>query len=139
MSTPDHDAESTPSDLLSHVEVEVGCNTCQTSYSVPGALIRDSQRILAAGCTGTSLFECDASYYATLIEPEVIANLERAWASFQQSATSHGGIGVALVCSETNQETNTQAIAPALQRWENEGGRCDQASVAPRRRGSDAS
>ncbi len=129
-----HDAES-PSDLLSHVEVEVNCSTCQTSYSIPGALIRDSQRLLAAGCTGTSLFECDASFYATLIEPEVIANLERAWASFQQSATSHGGIGVALVGSEMDRETNTQAVAletRALQRCENEGGRCD-------RKGSDAS
>lgn len=129
MVTTHHDADELTGDLLSRVEVVVCCNICQASYAIPGSMIRESQRLLAEGCTGTSLFECDASFYATLIEPEVIANLERAWASFQQSATSHGGIGVALVGAESN----TLAVDPdarALQRWENEGGRCNHAHAA---------
>jgi hypothetical protein len=82
-------------DPLSHVEVEVACNICGDSYSVSGSTIRESQRLLAQGCTGTSLFECDAAFYATLLEPEVIAELERAWARLETD----------------------------LERWENEGGR----------------
>ena len=54
-------------DLLDHVQVTVPCPTCDESYTVPASVVRASQRVLAEGCTGTSSYECEASFYATLI------------------------------------------------------------------------
>jgi hypothetical protein len=110
-------------DLLSAIDVVLTCSKCDATYSIPASFVRESQRILAEGCTGSSPFECNASFYANLIDPQVIAELERAWVSFQQSASSHGGIGVDLPRSDAD----SHAIAPdarALERWENEGGQC---------------
>ena len=108
-------------DLLARINVEVACSTCHSSYEVPAAVIRESQRVLAEGCSGTSLFECEASFYASLVEPQVIADLERAWTSFQRSATTHGGIAVALASSAIREDGEFDALA--LARWENDGGR----------------
>ena len=114
-------------DLLSRIEVVVACHVCDSTYAVPASIVRESQRILAEGCTGESTFECDASFYATLIEPEAIAELERAWARFQDSATHHGGTRVALDRGRANASAN-DLDERAVQRWENEGGRCEHRS-----------
>jgi hypothetical protein len=87
-------------DLLSQVEVVVACNICDSTYSVPASVVRESQRLVAEDYCGESLFECDALYYATLIEAEAIADLERAWARFRESATSHGGMRIVVVGSD---------------------------------------
>jgi hypothetical protein len=129
--TSHDDQESTQDLLLDHVEVVVACNTCDATYSVPASIVRESQRILAEGCSGSSLFECDASFYATLIEPEAIETLERAWANFRQSATGHGALGVVFHAGDrragdTHDEPPDQDTR-AIRRWENEGGRCGHA------------
>jgi hypothetical protein len=104
-------------DLLAHLRVEVGCRTCDSTYEVPLDIVRDSQRVLAAGCSGASTYECDASFYAGLVEPAAIDNLARAWAAFVDSAESHGGLTVTFGGDDMDQDRR------ALERWENEGGR----------------
>jgi hypothetical protein len=131
MPNASHDDQESTQDLLDHVEVVVACNTCDATYSVPASIVRESQRILAEGCSGSSLFECDASFYATLIEPEAIETLERAWANFRQSASGHGALRVLFHAgdrhaSDTHDEPPDQDTR-AIRRWENEGGRCGHA------------
>ena len=123
MANTSHNDQKSTQDLLDHVEVVVACNTCDATYSVPASIVRESQRILAEGCSGSSLFECDASFYATLIEPEAIETLERAWANFRQSAAGHGALGVVFHAGDSHDEPSDQDTR-AIRRWENEGGRC---------------
>jgi hypothetical protein len=104
-------------DLLDHVHVTVPCNSCDESYTVPASAVRASQRVLADGCSGTSSYECEASFYATLIDHDAIESLEHVWADFCRNATAHGAISVELDVAEGDLERR------ALQRWENEGGR----------------
>lgn len=106
-------------DLLDHVQVTVPCPTCDESYTVPASVVRASQRVLAEGCTGTSSYECEASFYATLIDHDAIESLEHVWADFCRSATEHGAIDVAF-----DTDAARDLDGRALQRWENEGGRC---------------
>jgi hypothetical protein len=116
-------------DLLSQIEVVVACNICDSTYSVPASIVRESQRLLAEGYCGESRFECDALYYAMLIEAEAIADLERAWARFQKSATSHGGMSIAVVGTGPSIGA-TDLDERGCQRWENEGGRCEHVRAA---------
>ena len=81
-------------DLLEHVLVTVPCNVCDDSYTVPASVVRTSQELLADGCSGTSSYECDATYYATLVEHDAIESLTHAWADFCRSATTHGAVDV---------------------------------------------
>jgi hypothetical protein len=60
------------------------------------------------------------------VQPEVTANFERPRESCRYRATSRRRIGVELVGSETNTHAG-DLESRALQRWENEGGRCDDA------------
>lgn len=108
-------------DLLDHVQVTVPCNTCDESYTVPASVVRASQRVLAEGCSGTSGYECEASFYATLIDHDAIESLERVWADFCRSATTHGATDVAF---DADQVVPGDLDRRAVQRWENEGGRC---------------
>jgi hypothetical protein len=108
-------------DLLDHVQVTVQCNSCDDSYAVPASAVRESQHVLAEGCTGTSSYECEASFYATLIDHDAIESLERVWTDFCRSATAHGATRVAF---DTDPPVTGDLDGRALQRWENEGGRC---------------
>jgi hypothetical protein len=114
-------------DLLDHVQVTVPCNSCDESYTVPVSVVRASQRVLSEGCTGTSSYECEASFYATLIDHDAIESLEHVWADFCRHATAHGAIAVAFDADQIGAE---ELDRRALQRWENEGGR----STEPRDR-----
>jgi hypothetical protein len=127
-------SKESDADLLSQVEVVVGCSLCDSTYSVPASIVRESQRLVAEDYCGESLFECDALYYATLIEPDAIADLERAWARFQKSATSHGGMRVVVGASGMNMGAN-ELDEQTLQRWGNESGPCEhiRAAIAERR------
>ena len=109
-------------DLLGHLAIEVECCTCNTTSEVPAALVRDSQRLLAEGCSGTSLFECDASFYATLVAPDAVAALEHAWLAFRRSAASHGGTRVMVTATEPHGFRSDSELR-ALARWEDDGGR----------------
>jgi hypothetical protein len=82
------------SDLLDRVFVTVPCNVCDESYPVAASVVRTSQALLAEGCSGTSSYECDATYYATLVEHDAIESLTHAWADFCRSATTHGAVDV---------------------------------------------
>lgn len=117
-------------ELLDLVAVIVNCNTCNSKYSVPASNIRESHHVLKAGTTGSSSYECQACYYASLVEPDVVEALARAWAAFRQSATSHGGVDVVVRVPEPHPEPRAQPHADRLvsddirsiRRWENEGG-----------------
>jgi hypothetical protein len=108
-------------DLLDHLHVTVPCNTCDESYTVSASAVRASQRVLAEGCSGTSTYECEASFYATLIDHDAIESLERVWADFCRSATSHGATDVAF---DAGQAGPGDLDRRALLRWEDGGGKC---------------
>jgi hypothetical protein len=124
-------------DLLEHVHVTVPCNVCDESYTVPASVVRTSQQLLADGCSGTSSFECDAAFYATLIDHDAIESLEHVWAQFCRSAGTHGGLGVTVERDDATgaRRADEDSRPPArradedrrpLEVWENEGGRCAQ-------------
>lgn len=108
-------------DLLDHLQVTVPCNTCNESYAVPASAVRESQRVLAEGCSGTSTYECEASFYATLIDHDAIESLERVWTDFCRSAASHGASNVTF---DVGQAVAGDLDHRALLRWEDEGGQC---------------
>ena len=107
--------------LLDHVEVVVPCHHCGSSYAVPASLVRESQRLLAEGCSGSSLYECEASFYATLIEPDALDALARALALFCHSAAGHGGTEI-MITTGGARGPDHEFDARAIQRWDNEGG-----------------
>lgn len=110
-------------DILDEVDVIVRCDLCHTTYPVRASVIRDSQRVLAEGCTGGSLYECTASYMATLVDPDALGDLARAWQRFEWSATGHGGVGVVVHAGTLlDGRRPVDFDAAALARWENEGG-----------------
>lgn len=115
-------------DLLEHVEIVVPCNVCQTTYGVPVSLVRDSQRLVAEGCTGSGVHACDAAFYAGLLAPEAIDRLADAWDAFQRSAAQHGGLGVDLRATAAPHELAIFDLC-ALHRWEDEGGSCVGVSI----------
>jgi hypothetical protein len=118
------DDEESIQDLLDHVEVVIACDSCDSQHSVSVAIVRESQRILAEGCTGTSPFECDAAFYATLIEPEAIEALERAWVRFRQSANGAGALGIIFRGSELRvapADVDARAPSQHLHRHEHQG------------------
>lgn len=119
MITTDSDEVSA---LLDRVEVVVPCHHCGSTYTVPASLVRESQRLLAEGCSGSSLYECDASFYATLIEPDALDALARAWAGVCQSAATHGGTEIMIATGDAS-GPDYDFDARALQRWDNDGGR----------------
>lgn len=112
-------------DLLDHLHVKVPCNVCDESYTVPASVVRTSQQLLADGCSGTSSFECDAAFYATLIDHDAIESLQHVWAEFCRSAGTHGGLGVTVERDATGAR-RADEDRRSLQVWENEGGRCAQ-------------
>jgi hypothetical protein len=120
--------ESEP-DLLSQIKVVVACEVCGTSYSVPASIVRESQRLLAEDYCSESLFECDALFYATLIDADAIADLERAWARFEESATSHGGTRIVVVASGPDVEAGGRDVRTP-ERSENEADRCEHVRAA---------
>lgn len=107
-------------DLLDHVDVVVACNLCNSTYTVAASLVREGQQLLASGCTGGSLYECVASYYASLVEPQVLDGLVAAWSSFERSASGHGGVGVVV---RGDPRLSREPDLDDVERWENEGGR----------------
>lgn len=117
------------SDLLDHLELILPCNVCGTTYTIPASLVRDSQQAIVEGCCSSGAITCDAEFYARLLAPEVIASLTRAWEAFLHGAEHGGGLGVRL--RETPFLLNAVELEQVeLQRWENEGGRCERAGAA---------
>ena len=84
-------------EVMRTLEVEVPWHACSESYSISVATIRESRRLVAEGCSGTSSYECPAQYYATLLAPEALAHLTAAQREAAESRV-------------------------AIDRWENEGG-----------------
>ena len=116
--------------ILDHVAIRIRCGVCSGEYSVPASVVLEGQRAIAPGCPGCSDYECEARFVATLADPQALAALQAAWATFEASATSLGAVGVTLaavpaVARPTLEEAaeRTRRVK-AIQRWENEGGRC---------------
>lgn len=118
--------------ILDHVAIRVRWGVCSSEYSVPASVVLEGQRAIAPGCPGCFDYdyECEAQFVATLVDPQTLAALQVAWAAFEASVTSHGGVGVTLVAvpaaARPALEEATERIraVKAVQRWENEGGRC---------------
>ena len=115
--------------ILDHVAIRVRCGACSGEYDVPASVVLQGQQAIAPGCPGCSDYECEARFVATLADQQALAALEAAWAAFEASVASHGGLGARLVAvpavtRPTHAEaTETARRAKAVQRWESEGGR----------------
>lgn len=116
--------------ILDHVAIRVRCGVCSGEYSVPASVVLEGQRAIAPGCPGCSDYECEARFVATLVDPQALVALQAAWATFEASATSQGAVSVTLAAvpaaARPALEEATERIRAvrAVQRWENEGGRC---------------
>ena len=116
--------------ILDHVAIRIRCGVCSGEYSVPASVVLEGQQAIAPGCPGCSDYECEARFVATLVDPQALAALQAAWATFEASATSQGAVGVTLAAvpaaARPALEEATERIRAvrAVQRWENEGGRC---------------
>ncbi len=114
--------------ILDHVAISVPCPSCSGEFNVPASVVLYGQSATTPVCPGCSDYECESRFVATLVEPQALAELEAAWASFEASVTSHGGAGVTLVnvpiaAGPSLEQASARAWrAKALQRWENEGG-----------------
>jgi hypothetical protein len=114
--------------ILDHVAIRVRCAVCSGEYCVPASVVLQGQEAIAPGCPGCSDYECEARFVATLADPQALAALQAAWAAFEGSVTSHGGVGATLVAVPAVTPTRDEAVerirrARAIQRWESEGGR----------------
>lgn len=107
-------------DILSHVEIEVVCSACEERYFVPASTVLESQQLMAAGCPGDSSYECAPEFYATLVEPEALAQLAAAWNRVEQSARTHGNARPVL--DNAGRVDEKRAEARAIARWEDDGG-----------------
>jgi hypothetical protein len=103
-----------------NLAVDVHCERCG-DFSVGADVIAESQRLLAAGCPG-STYECPPTLFATLLDPAALEALERAWRALEDAARSpvrHISIDdplrVAVQLSE-------QLDARSIRRWEDDGG-----------------
>ena len=56
-------------DPAARLEIEVRCRQCGELYFIQAQTVYASQRLMSAGCPGTSSYECAPRFYATLLEP----------------------------------------------------------------------
>ena len=107
-------------DILAHVDVEVSCSACAEQYQIPVSTVLESQRLIAAGCPGTSIHECPPRFYASLVDPDALAELTAAWSHVEQSARASGNARLVLDAGGATDVPPAQNVA--LSRWEDDGG-----------------
>lgn len=70
--------------IFENIDVHVRCANCTADFSVPAAVVLESQELLEGGCPGSE-FECTATLFAQLIDREALHRLAVAWADIQES------------------------------------------------------
>jgi hypothetical protein len=83
-------------DLLSEISIEVPCHVCSSSYFVPADVVRESQRLLAEGCPGTSSHECAPLHLATLLPARALEHLAMALDEIEEGAKLRGARSVSV-------------------------------------------
>ena len=116
-------------DVMRHIQLEIPCSVCADSYSVSADTVRESQRLLAEGCPGTSSYECPPLFFATLLPAEALAHLVGALQEVERSALSRGSTAIWVeepvlhasnpLPAAAREATRTCA---AIARWEDDGG-----------------
>lgn len=64
--------------------LQVECAQCDVGYSLPLAVVKDSQDLLEKGCPGND-YECAARYFAGLVNSEALEQLSTAWQAVEDS------------------------------------------------------
>jgi hypothetical protein len=114
--------------ILDHVAIRVPCNVCSGELNVPASVVLEGLETMTPDCPGSSDYECESRFVATLADAQALKALQAAWAGFEASVRSHGGAGVMLVglpiAPGPTLPGASERIwrAKAIQRWENEGG-----------------
>lgn len=81
-------------DILESVFLVVPCSACGGTYEVSARTARSSEAMLHDGCPVQSTHECPQTHYASLIDPEALDDLCRAWARVEAAARSHGSVAI---------------------------------------------
>ena len=107
-------------DILKSVSVDVHCDQCG-DFTVGADVIAESQRLLAAGCPGSS-FECPPTLFATLLPEAVLESFERAWVELESAARSPVRRIEVGEASSVSVHTGSETEQRAISRWEDDGG-----------------
>jgi len=84
--------EEAPVDILTAIAIELPCNVCGRRYEVTLAqVLLSKDTLLHEGCQVRRESECPPLAYATLLERELIENLEATWQRLEQGARAVGG------------------------------------------------
>ncbi|HZR07673.1 MAG TPA: hypothetical protein VFA79_03770 [Myxococcales bacterium] len=104
--------------ILDYVAIRVRCAVCSSEYSVPASVVLAGQQAISHGCPGCSDYECEARFVATLVESQVLKDLQAAWAVLEENVAALGGAGVTLVAVPTaapaTREDQTERARGAL-------------------------
>ena len=124
--------------ILDHVAIRVPCNTCSGELNVPASVVLEGLETMLPDCPGSSDYECESRFVATLADQQALEALQAAWVGVEASVRSHGGAGVMLVglpiagARHTLSEVSERIWrAKAIQRWENEGGHLYERRTSP--------
>jgi len=112
------------SGILESVELEIACEECGDPLCIPASVVRESQEMLQCSCPG-SPWECPAGYFASLVEPGALADLEDAWRRVHHSAQSAAANARMRALATASRPPGLAAIdrdAAAVRSWESEGG-----------------
>jgi hypothetical protein len=80
-----------PGDLLEALGVELPCPACGRSYRISLRKIRLSQSMMDAGCDVRHFADCPPGAFAHLIDPDVLAEFDRAVERITAAAEGAGG------------------------------------------------
>lgn len=114
-------------ELMEELSLALRCEVCGDEYGVPTETIAASQALLAQGCPSRAPGGCSASFYGSLVEPEVLDELRQAWQDLAESARRHGaavkaGTSLRPPPSRAERRERAQELA-SLGRWLDDGGR----------------
>lgn len=77
-------------DILDRVFLVVHCEGCKGTYEVSARVARSAETMLHEGCPVQNVRNCPELYYASLVDPDALDELARAWAHVEATARSHG-------------------------------------------------
>jgi len=80
-------------DILEVVAIELRCVSCGALYEITLRQVLVSEQMLHEGCPVPNQYtnECPPLYYANLVEPGLILELERIWFRLEERAPETGG------------------------------------------------
>lgn len=78
-------------DILDAAAIEIPCKVCGGRYEVPLKQILLSQEMLHEGCPVQTVEECPPLSYSSLVDQEVIKELQKVWERLEEEARGAGG------------------------------------------------